>query len=513
MQNRQGVGGLQTAECPGFAVCGHCTAHGRGRLQNPLAHAVRFGIDERRVRRRVVKRGFGPVGHGLRAVGVLVEIRADAIGGVHAARERGVAKFADLRGQRGINGLCRAVAAEHAPVLFAAALAVGAEDEGVVARNALHLERDVGLGAVFGHNEFLSRRMGGEFWPHPRIGGRALVVRAAFRDPDGAVVRSGRGKRFALAREDGRIQRQGGVCVVVENVEVRRRAVREELRFVGARGRTAQPAVQDRHGGPRGLEAEVGRLERGGVVPNRFRREVDVRLVPELPVFHATVEGGCGFGAEAINRPEVAGQFLKTAGPRRAVVEAAGERDAALGKQVGGGKQARKVGRGVRRRLNLAPAHAFADVADAGERRQVGDGADGVAAVPRAVEGTAGDVGGGGIRGEEGGGSAPLRPPSGGTRNPARGIAAGRCDHGQRGKGLSGRGRLARIALQPVVPRRERRKVGAAFGIEGAGHADVAAAPINEPPRRAGLAAGGGDGRALDGDVSRGVEDDAARPV
>ena len=310
---------------------------------------------------------------------------ANPIGRGERAEEAGVADFAQERRHGGEDRLHGAVAADDAPVLAAAALVVGGEDEEKRALHPFALERDGGLGVELRHEQLLLGRV--------RLAARhgavafrqTLHVGAELRDPDRDVGSASGGEVGAEFRERLRIFRNRRVGVVVEGVEIREDVVFEKRLVVGrVVGRNRKTAVQDRNVGADRPEGERGDLQKRGVFPDRFRREGEVRLVPELPVVRAVAEGGGGGAAEVVEGARVAGKSALGLRPRGAVVEHPRNADAALVQHPRVREIAAEVGRGVGRRLDMAPVQPVAHVAEAAEREQVRDRALGVAAVPRA---------------------------------------------------------------------------------------------------------------------------------
>ena len=109
--------------------------------------------------------------------------------------------------------------------------------------------------------------------------------------------------------------------MLVVHVEELGGVVVEEAPPVRAVGRPEKRAVQHDAVGFAGLEAEVGGLQRGGVVPGGLRREVDVLLIPELPVSHAVAERGGHAGAEVMDGVEVGGELPKRGRPLWRIME------------------------------------------------------------------------------------------------------------------------------------------------------------------------------------------------
>ena len=238
--------------------------------------------------------------------------------------------------------------------------------------------------------------------------------------------------------------------------------------------------------GTAGLEAEVGGLQRGGVVPDRLRGEADVLLVPELPVAHAVAERGGRVRAERVDGVEVGGEFRQLAGPRGAVVEHARDEDAARAEQVGVVHVVPVVVR-AGTRVDLAPAQAVAHVREAGAPEEVAHGAEGVAAVPGTEE------------------AALARHPALRRVDAVEGIVV---EGAAFGDGHDGERRILLAALEVVVARRQPGELRRAVRAPRAGFAHGAPAPVGERPGGAGRAAARGRRLLVGEDVPHRVKRD-----
>ena len=313
----------------------------------------------------------------------------------------------------------------------------------------------------------------------------AFEVRAALGHPHGAARDAGLLHEGAQLAEDGWVVAERGVGMEVEDVGILRRVVRVEARVVGGARRVADGAGEDGHRGPRGLEAEVGGLEGGHVVPDGLGGEGDVLLVPELPVAHAVAEGGGGVAAEGVEGGEVAGKLLDAVHVVRHVVEHARDADAACAQHV---RVVHVMGivvdAGTRVHLGVGGAQAFAHVGEAGAPEEVAHEAVGVAAVPGAFE-------------------------AAGARDPAlRGVDAvegGIVAHAALGHRHDGEGGVRARTLQVVVADGTFPERGASVWREGAG-GQGAPAPVRERPRRPGGAAPRGCPLPVRVDVPRRVK-------
>ena len=218
----------------------------------------------------------------------------------------------------------------------------------------------------------------------------AFEVGAELGEPHGpvgtAALREVVAERGVPAGEPRRLQ----VGVDVEGVGVllefvRDKAVAEVLvRHVGER------AQQDGLGRVRRPHGEGEGLERRDVFPNGFGHHLEVGFVPEAPGVVGVAEGRHGVRHERVERHKVGRELasvdLLAAGVGGRPGEDAGG-DEGVGAKVLGVVEPALVGEDARFGVHSLPHHALARLRDAALAHEFADDAEGVAVVPRAVEG------------------------------------------------------------------------------------------------------------------------------
>ena len=181
----------------------------RGRMEGPFARKVWLRADDGGVVvGGGVDRGRGPEGDGLRAVGVFVEVGADAGGRLHRAQEAGVADFARDGREGCVCGLRGAVAPDEPPVLAAAALVVCRENEGELPLHALHLHGNRGFWKELRNHQLLFGGVGLHPLADAVVRRRTLEVGTYFRDPDRLVLGSDTPQRLANRAHEGGVVRR-----------------------------------------------------------------------------------------------------------------------------------------------------------------------------------------------------------------------------------------------------------------------------------------------------------------
>ena len=322
---------------------------------------------------------------------MLVEEGADAVADFHFAERARVAEFAREGGDRRVYGLHAAVAAHGAPVLAAAALVVAAEsEEHPRAVDPQHLRDDRSFGIPLGNDHFLLRRMGLEAWARAVFGGVAFEVRAEFGEPHrpvwAAALREECAERIVPAGKARRFE----VGVDVEDVGVL-------LEFVGGQApaevgiwHVGERTEEDRLCGIGFAHGKGEHLEGRDVLPDGLRDHLQVGFVPEAPGVVGVAEGRDGVRHERPQREEV-GRQVALAGDLAAGVgwspgEDAGG-DKAVGSEVSDVGEAAAVVVHARRGVHAVPRHALARLHDAALAHKLADHAEGIAAVPRAIEG------------------------------------------------------------------------------------------------------------------------------
>ena len=166
-----------------------------GRSSEHIDEAVGAG-GESQIETLAAGRGVGvgvdggelPEDQRLRAVGLFEQEGLEGVAQVEFAEQPRVAELFEQRGHGGIGGLDRAVAPHDAPVLQAARLVVGREDEEEVLGDALLLVVELGLRVELRLEHLLRGRMRLEARHHAVLDGMALQVDAAFGQPDGAII-------------------------------------------------------------------------------------------------------------------------------------------------------------------------------------------------------------------------------------------------------------------------------------------------------------------------------------
>ena len=276
---------------------------------------------------------------------------ANPIGRGERAEEAGVADFAQERRHGREDRLHGAVAAEDAPVLAAAALVVAAEEEKPQAVDAERLRDDRGLRVPLRPDHLLLRRM---------------------------------------LLEAGAESRRFEVGVDVEDVGVFLELVRRQDRTKVCVRHVGQCAHEDGLCRIRRADREREGLEGSDIFPDRLGHHREVRLVPEAPGIVGVAEGRYGVRHECIERHEI-GRELAAAGLLAAGVggrpgEDAG-RDEAVCAEVRGVVEPAPVCEDAGFGVHALPHHALARLRDAALAHEFADDAEGVAVVPRAVEG------------------------------------------------------------------------------------------------------------------------------
>ena len=379
---------------------GHAiSAVGSGQREGGLPFAVvhNFGGDI-----GGVEVGNRPEGDGLGAVGLFKEedaqfrVNFDFTEQFRAIEQTGHRRKCDEP------GLHRGVAPHDAPILDAAAFAVGRKDEEIIACDTFHHQQYLGLGIEFGNDHLLGGRMGTVFAKETGFLAHFFQIGATLSYPDGTVGDVLFAHEIAQFREVVRIIRKRRIGVEVHAVGVERLIVRIADVIVGIAILTADGAGEDRQIRVSGLEAEIGSLQRCDVIPARFGSESDVLFVPELPVAHFSLERLRKFPGEFISCKQVVRQFRRMGfRPLRRVMIHAGNPDAAVVKKIGVGHVYAPVVL-IRGGVNVVPAHPFAHMSETGEADQVADQFEAVSAETFVVHGVSGEPALRGVGGEEG---------------------------------------------------------------------------------------------------------------